>query len=216
MDLNFGNDSYVSNRVAPLKPWEIHEVELKSVEVNSYQGKKDPSKTYDVLKITFKNENGEFPITFFAPQEGDNVRATRKVGDHEQPAPSRLDNFIYGIGHIMAEVFPKLGKQLAGKSNVTFELLGESLIKAQVEAKGKKFYLKLIADNKGTARLPYFIGYSEKLQKFYINNNFIATTPGKLAFTAYELSRKDKVADAKPSTISPDTTTSGDIDYNLL
>jgi len=215
MDLSFGNDSYISNRVAPLKPWEIHEVELKGVEVNSYPGKKDTSKVYDVLKMTFGNENGEFPITFFAPQEGDDVRGIRKIKDHEQPAPSKLDNFIFGMGHVISEVFPKLGKQLTGKS-VSFKLLGESLIKAQVEAKGKKFYLKLIADSAGKARLPYYIGYSEKLQKFYINNNFISTTPGKLALTAYELSQKDKIVEAKPSTISPDTIVSGDINYDLL
>ena len=108
MDLNIGfkaDEKYVSTTLPLLKAWEIHDVKFDGFEYSKFAGKKDPSATYEVLKIKFKNDVGQFTHTLFAPKPGDEVRPKRTNSNgHEMESPSNLETFIKTIGHVLTEV----------------------------------------------------------------------------------------------------------------
>ena len=62
MEMNIGfnaNDNYVSTSLPLLKAWDIHDVKFDGVEYAQFDGKKDPTAKYEVLKIKFKNDRSE-------------------------------------------------------------------------------------------------------------------------------------------------------------
>ena len=62
---------------------------------------------------------------------------------------------------------------------------------------GKETELKLIGNNKGYASVPYFISINKDSKESYISNNWLGEN---LAFTANELTRKQKASEVKPET----------------
>lgn len=204
MNIGFGADeTYVSTSLPLLKPWDIYDVEFDGCEYATFQGKKDPSATYEVLKIKFKNEQGQYTETLFAPKPGDEVRPKRKNKEgHEVEGPSNLETFQKTIGHLLVEVAPELLTKLQGKST-TFEKLVDFIVKGTESKKGHKTQIKLIANNRGQARSPYLLSVFENGKPAVITNNWIGKN---LGFTPYELEQKNKQATAAPTNMASTAT----------
>lgn len=203
MDLNitFGaNENYVSSSLPMLKAYEIHDVTFDGVTYGKVQGRKDPNAEYETIKFEFKNSDGHFPITFFAPKPGDEKRGTRTNSNgHESETPSALERFQKGIGHIMASIQPDALKQLVGK-NVSFETLGKFLEKATASKKGAvQTKLKLIADSKGRPAIPYFLNVFRPGEEAVITNNFVGDN---LYFTEYELRKAEEFKNQAPTNMA--------------
>lgn len=225
MNIGFGKDEkYVSTSLPQLKAWEIHDVEFDGFEYSKFSGRKDPTAEYEVLRIKFKNDEGQFAATLFAPKPGDEKRTTRKnANGHEVENPSNLEVFTKTIGHVLTAISPDTLTKLAGKS-VSFEKLCAFLKKETDSKIGTKTKIKLIGDSNGKPRLPYMLSIFENGGEAVITNNCIGD---KLGFTAYELDRKAAAANAKPTNMpntQNDTAEAGspvkeeasdDLDWNL-
>lgn len=199
MDMNIGfkaDEKYVSTNLPQLKAWEIHDVEFDGMEYATFDGKKDPTAKYEVLKIKFKNDEGQFTHTLFAPKPGDDKRTTRKNSNgHEMENPSNIEVFTKTIGHLLTEISPATLDKLAGKST-TFEKLCKFL-EAETKPKiGFKTKIKLIGDKDNKPRFPYMLSIFENGGEAVITNNCIGQ---KLGFTSYELDRKKTIESATPT-----------------
>lgn len=199
MDMNIGfkkDEQYVSTSLPLLKPWAIHEVCFDGVEYSKFKGKKDPSAEYEVLKIKFKNEEGQFVHTLFAPKPGDEKRSTQKNSNgHEMESPSNLEVFTKTIGHLLTEISPETLDKLAGKST-TFEKLCKFL-KTETDPKiGFKTKIKLIGDKDNKPKFPYLLSVFEVGGEAVMTNNCIGQ---KLGFSPYELDRKKAIETSTPT-----------------
>ena len=97
-----------------------------------------------------------------------------------------------------------------------FSKLVEIVKKALATAVNKTTTIKVIGDNKGYAAVPNFININKE-GGAYISNNWVGEN---LAFSAYELKKKDSQAAAKPTAIddvAPDSTedTNSDLDFDI-
>lgn len=206
MELNIGfraDEKYVSTSLPLLKPWEIHEVLFDGVEYAQFDGKKDPTAKYEVLKIKFKNEKGQFQHTLFAPKPGDEKRTTRtNANGHESENPSNLEVFTKTIGHLLSEISPDTLTKLAGKS-VNFEKLCKFL-EAETKSKiGTPTCIKLIGDKDNKPRFPYMVSVFEKGGEAQVSDNCIGKN---LSFTSYQLDKKREMENAKPTQMASSTT----------
>lgn len=221
MNLNFNAsaNSFVSTSLPVLKPWEIHEVVFDGCEYTTFEGKKDPTQTYEVFKISFRNENGRYTETLFAPKAGDDVRRTRKnANGHEVEMPSNLETLVKTIGHFLTAVAPEVLEKLLGKQT-SFKSLCEGIQKATDKYKGKKsLKLKLIAGKDGKPRLPYILSIFKNGEDSEITNNCMGEN---LYFTDYELGQKDKFENEKPTSMAsvnaaaPSESAADDDDFNF-
>ena len=203
MNIGFGKDEkYVSTSLPQLKAWEIHDVEFDGFEYSKFAGKKDPNAEYEVLKIKFKNDEGQFTATLFAPKPGDEKRTERTNSNgHKVENPSNLEVFTKTIGHVLTAISPETLAKLAGK-NTTFEKLCAFLKKETDPKIGTKTKIKLIGDSNNRPRLPYMLSIFEKGGEAVITNNCIGD---KLGFTSYELDRKAAAEKAKPTNMASTT-----------
>ena len=199
MDMNIGfgaNEKYVSTNLPQLKAWEIHDVKFDGVEYAQFEGRKDPTAKYEVLKIKFKNDKGQYVHTLFAPKPGDEKRTVRtNANGHEVENPSNLEVFIKTVGHLLTEVCPEALTKLAGK-NTTFEKLCKFLMEATKSKIGFQTKIKLIGDKDNKPRFPYMLSVFEKGGEAVITNNCIGQN---LGFTPYELDRKKAAESATPT-----------------
>ena len=225
MNIGFGKDEkYVSTSLPQLKAWEIHDVTFEGFEYSKFSGRKDPNAEYEVLKIKFKNDEGQFTATLFAPKPGDEKRTERTNSNgHKVENPSNLEVFTKTIGHVLTAISPETLAKLAGK-NTTFEKLCAFLKKETDPKIGTKTKIKLIGDSNNRPRLPYMLSIFEKGGEAVITNNCIGD---KLGFTSYELDRKAAAEKAKPTNMASTTGGKGsedspiqeepseDLDFNL-
>lgn len=185
-----------------LKPWDIYEVSFAGCRVETIQGKKDPSKTYKILKVRFENNNGYYEESVFFPVEADNTRPTRtnKEG-HEVEMPSNFERTLALIAQLGAVINPEGYKKMQALSVrfKSFDDVCDALIKITDPKKGTKTHLKLIGrtNNEGKIRaaLPYFVSLN-KDGEVWTSDNFIGD---KLDFTAYELKQKEAYDTAVPT-----------------
>jgi len=225
LNLNLSNTTGTSTSTPQLKPWEIHEVVLKSIKYEELKGVKDPSAVYNVMKIRFENENGYFEPMIFAPKEGDEVRTLiedKKTGNKKELVSS-FENFSFTIAQIGEQLFPESYSKLKKKAfsfPEEFKDFVELFAKAATSALNKKTKIKLIGDKKNKPRLPYFVALNKDGEAF-VTGNFIGE---KVFFTSYELESAEKAANAKPTNMDKKTSTSENtsenkdldtIDYNL-
>lgn len=218
MDFKIGfsaEDNYVSTSLPTLKPWNIYEVEFTGCEYSTFPGKKDPSITWETIKFNFKNDQGVYTETIFAPKAGDDKRNVRKTSTgHEVEQPSNLENFKYKIGHLLSVIDPRVLAKLSNKS-VDFKSLAVNLSKALEASKNKKMFIKLVGDSNNRASFPYFLSLFKDDPIPKVTNNFIASEAGKLGFTDYELTKKAEKESAKPTDMKKATSTSVQEDIDL-
>lgn len=207
MNMNIGfsaDESYVSTSLPLLKPWDIYDVKFDGCEYTTFAGKKDPTATFEVLKIKFVEVNGagQYIETLFSPKAGDEKRPTRKNKEgHEVEGPSNLENFQKMVGHFLTDICPEALPKLAGKS-LGFKTLADFIVKATDPKKGQETQIKLIGDKNGRARSPYMLSVFENGKPAVITNNWIGKN---LGFTAYELTQKEKQANAAPTDMASTT-----------
>lgn len=205
-----------SSSVQPkLAAWQIHDVEFKGVEFSSFAGRKDPNATYQVMRVKFANKDGIYEETKFCPKDGDEVRPE----NNGRQSPSSLENFQFFIAQLGEQLAPERYEKFKGRRYSLpgdFERMIKELNETLKPAIGKTFKLKLIANKKGEAVLPYFVNINKE-GKAYPSNNFIGQN---VFFTPYELETMEKQKAAKPTDmggkagdgIDADTSSSSDDD----
>ena len=204
MDFNFSSTSGTSqsNSLPQLKGNAIYKVTFKGVEKRDIVGVKDPSQTYKVLDVKFAGVDGYFTHTIFEPRQEDTVRRPG-FNESAQPKPSAVEDMMLLFKHLIDATNPELAKEIdAGTKNIGakgWDNLRDVVIKATEKGIGIETNIKLITNNKGEARFPYFSIVSKDSDKAIIAGNFIGE---RLYFTAYEQSRIDNATTAKPTNFS--------------
>ena len=191
---NTQSGSTTANRLEGNK---IHTVIFEGAEAVTI-GNETP---YDIIKLTFKNEDGIFEDSIFPPKmpEGAN-RAKNNYGGEN---PSQVEELSAKLRHYIAALNPDLDKKIesgekALKAN-TWNELRALFVKSVEKGKGKEVQLKLLKNTKGLAVTPSFVLSISKTGNVYMNTNFIGE---KLTFTEKELKKMQEVAKAKPTNIA--------------
>lgn len=224
---NFANTAGASqSSFKPSLPGnEIHTVTFEGAEAPEFQGKKDPTMNYKVLRLKFSNEHGIFEHTIFEPREQDFQRSEnefeRDGSINKIPTPSNVESFMLLLKHLIDSVLPELSAkidsgeaQLGGKD---WDQLRSNMIKILEKGIGVETSIKLINDSKGEPRFPGFFAAINKEGKAYVRNNFIGKN---LGFTAYEKTRIKNQTTAKPTNtdsfdIEPVEVGSLDMDFDV-
>ena len=194
-----------------IQPWTISEVQFKGVEERS--GNTKDGGVWKAIQFKFAGANGIFEPMFFCPKEDGDVRPTGETAGRKWELPSAVEQLQFAIAHIVGTLAPA---NFAKLQNVSVELpkdfskLVEIVKKALATAVNKTTTIKVIGDNKG------FININKE-GGAYISNNWVGEN---LAFSAYELKKKDSQAAAKPTAIddvAPDSTedTNSDLDFDI-
>ena len=216
MQFNLGNvpaQSRVSNRLAANA---IHTVKFDGATAEVIEGK-DTTK-YSVLKLKFTGEDGEFIDTIFEPKDDDNIRKQNNFGYEN---PSRVEELMFKVRHLIAAVNPKVSESIDKKGKMeiaTWKDLQDFVIKHTTTGVGKETQIKLLADSKGNPQFPPFVLGISKAGEPYPRTNFIGD---KLAFTAKEQERINNALTAKPTNIEAKvgapavTLTSDELDIDI-
>lgn len=215
MNFNFGNtpaQARISNRLAANAIYTVKWEGATAEELESKDGNK-----YAVLKLKFTNEDGEFTDTVFEPKEGDEIQKPNNYGYNN---PSRVDELMFKLHHLIAAVNPKASEQLSKKKVEisTWNDLRNYVVKHTTASAGATIQIKLVSDNKGNAQFPAFVLGFSKSGDLYPRTNFIGD---KLAFTAKEQEKINAAATAKPSNMeakvgAPSVTlTADDLDIDI-
>ena len=232
-EFNFGTlatTQATSNVSYRLKPWGIYPVKFTGARKEVIQGKKDPSMTYEILKVRFDGEDGYYEESIFYPKPGDEKRPvyTSREG-HEYEGASSFDRTMTFIAQVAEVLNPEGFKKMQAASSKfkSFDDVVTAFIKITDPVKGKDTNLKLIGktqkDGTVVAVLPKFVAISKTGEKFTCDN-FVGD---KLFFSAYEEKKKAEYANAKPTDMSNDIpaeindidkspASSDDIDFDSL
>lgn len=231
-EFNFGSlatTQATSNVQQRLKPWGIYPVKFAGARKETIQGKKDPSATYEILKVRFDGEDGYYEESIFYPKDGDDQRPTYTSKDgHEYQGASSFDRtmtFIAQVAEVLnPEGFRKM--QEASSKFKSFDDVVKAFITITDKVKGKETKLKLVGRTQNgnvVAALPKFVAVNKNGEKFTCDN-FLGD---KLFFSAYEETKKAEYLNAKPTEMSNSDSTmatnvdgvsggSEDIDFNSL
>ena len=232
-EFNFGTlatTQATSNVSYRLKPWGIYHVKFTGARKEVIQGKKDPSMTYEILKVRFDGEDGYYEESIFYPKPGDEKRPvyTSREG-HEYEGASSFDRTMTFIAQVAEVLNPEGFKKMQAASSKfkSFDDVVTAFIKITDPVKGKDTNLKLVGktqkDGTVVAVLPKFVAISKTGEKFTCDN-FVGD---KLFFSAYEEKKKAEYANAKPTDMSNDIpaeindidkspASSDDIDFDSL
>lgn len=212
MLMNFGTLKTVQTTSSSkrLKPWGIYKVKFEGCRVDHIQGKKDPSKTYDIFKVRFEGDEGYYEESIFFPTENDVKRPTRKNKEgHEIEMVSNFERtmaFLAQLGEVVNhDGFEKL--RAASDKIKSFDELCNLFIKITDPKKGTEMYLKLIGktDTAGMVQpcLPYFVALgtpdTNGVRTPFPSDNFVSLDVNKLAFSAYEEGNMKKFKEATPT-----------------
>ena len=192
---NFDMTAGTSQTHQSLQGNQIHTVTFDGCEARNIQGKQDTTQTYKVLDIKFSNSTGTFVDTIWQPREED-YKDT--VGSNGKPIPSNVMAMIYKFKHLIDAVNPELGKKIDKKeasiAAPDWDSLRQLMVKATQPGVGTETKIKLVTNNKGEARFPFFARYNSSGQ-FFMGTNFIGNN---IAWSRYELEQIQKAAEAKP------------------
>lgn len=209
---NFGTlatEQATSNSKPRLKPWGIYPVKFKGAKKETVQGKKDPTASYDILRVRFEGENGYYEESIFYLKDGDDVRPKFKSADgHEYEGASKYERTMTFIAQVASVLNPDGFKNMQALSSKfkTFDDVVNVFIKITDPVKEKETNLKLVGRNRNgivEPALPKFVAVSKAGDKF-VCDNFIGD---KLFFSAYEEARKAEYLSAKPTNMSSIETT---------
>lgn len=225
MDFSFSQTAGASQSTAKprLEGNSIHTVKLEKCELQNIDGVKEPGTVYKVLKVRFGNEDGYYEHTIFEPRPEDMKRTeseyTDKAGKlNKIPQAAGVESMMMFFKHVIDGFVPQLAKEIdAGTKQLgaaNWDDLRALMVKIYAKAGNIENKIKLIKDKNGEGRFPgFFCGVSRE-GDVYVRNNFIGE---KIAFTAYELQKIQKEADAAPTNMNDlDVGTGGDnTDINL-
>lgn len=206
-EFNFGSlatTQATSNTQQRLKPWGIYPVKFSGARKETIQGKKDPSKTYEILKVRFDGEDGFYEESIFYPKPEDTERPKYKNSEgHEYEGASNFERTMTFIAQVSEVLNPEGFKKLQAASSKfrSFDDVVTSFIKITDVVKGKETNLKLVGriqNGNVIAALPKFVAINKNGEKF-TSDNFLGE---KLFFSAYEEAKKAEFANAKPTSMN--------------
>lgn len=198
--------SAVSNSIKQLAPFAIYDVKYEKSEIVEFDGKKDPSQHFKVLRVRFSNTDGYYEETIFFPTPADGEPKEFKNPDGTvRKMPSNFDRTKFFMAQVMEVLNPDGYKKFCEASSKfkDFEMMANAFIKVLEPAMGKETKLKLMGrtDMNGNvhAVLPNFLNISKEGQ-LYVSTNFIGD---RVFFSTYEEGQVQKFKNAKP-TAMPD------------
>jgi hypothetical protein len=192
------NETQSGSTITPrLEGNKIHTVTFEGAEAVTI-GK---DTTYDVIKISFKNDNGSFEDSIFPPKMPEG--AARTANSFGGMNASAVEELSAKLRHYIAALNPELDKQIeAGTKTLsakTWNDLRTLFVKSVEKGKGKTVQLKLLKKGDGNVTTPGYILSISKTGSLYMNTNFIGET---IAFTDKELKKIETAAKAKPTNIA--------------
>lgn len=198
------NISAVSNSLKQLDPYAIHTVKYVESKTDSFQGKSDPSKTFNVLRVRFSNEDGYYEETIFYPTSQDAERRTFENSDGTtREMASNWERTKFFMAQVMEVLNPDGYKKFCAASSQfkSFDDMANAFIKVLTPAVGKETKLKLMGrtDANGNVRpcLPSFVGVNRE-GKAFVSTNFIGD---RVFFSTYEESKVQQFKNAKPTSM---------------
>lgn len=236
MSFNFGSlaEVKISNGGSYLKPYSINEgVTIKSTEIK--EGTSAAGNSWKSLVITFANEEGEYSDSiFWITSEKDFQRTKLPMangGERELPSSwERTRDKMAAIGKtFFPESFAKL-QAVAGKAK-SFDEIALAFKKCADAAVGKNpTSMKLVGRNSNGrvfATLPNCTGIAQATDAKRAADNDVevgawytwVSSPfgDNLSFSAYELSQKNAMENAKPTNMdNVETENSTDFDTSSL
>lgn len=229
MNFNFSNlesTNFVGTGGQYLKPYDIYEVNLTKIERGELKGKTDPSATYPIITIEFKEvgeSNRAFSENLFIPvSEKDMERPTFKNNEgHEYNRPSRFENFQFTLMQIVHALNPTGEAKIKenGSKIKTVDQFIDLVLKALKGKEKVNTFLKLVGrkDSKTNveyAALPQACGLNKQGEVF--PTNFIGEKDS-LFFSNYELTQQKNYRNAKPTPMPKNEevqSDEGDVDLN--
>ena len=221
MDFNFNSDySYSNDAPQYLRPYDIYPVVLSKIEKTELKGSKDPNAVYPVVALEFTGvgeSKGVFTTNLFIPSTEDDKKRPEftNAEGHTYNRPSRLENFQFTLMQIVHAINPEGEKKIKanGPKIKTIDQFVDLIVKALTGKEKVETNLKLVGrNNNGTvyATLPSACGLNKEGKLFPLN--FIGEN---LFFTNYELTQQKNYQNAKPTTMSPDTTDENTDNFDL-
>lgn len=197
---NFSADqSYINTSRPRLAGGEIHNVTFKEAKFSEVEGKKDDNKgiKYQVLDVTFENDNGYYTERIFNPKEKGDERRSTDWNGQVIISPSPNEMFGMFIGQFLSVINGPELKKLAGKSLANnFEKIANFVANAANINKGTEVELKLMLAKDGSPRLPIYASLNRQ-GELYPSSNFIAKEG--LFFTDKEKTTITKMKAAVPT-----------------
>lgn len=201
-DFSISNDFQATNSGSRrLAPWQIVNVKFAGASIVKIEGKKDPSKVYDILRVRFENEDGYFEESIFYPTEKDCERPVYDGKNGKYEAPSAFERTKTFIAQTASILNPK-GYEKMQKASAkfrSFDDMAKAYVTIMKDVVGTETSLKLAGRTKqdGTveAVLPKFVGVTHE-GKLFTSGNFVGS---KLFFTPYEEGQRAKFMNAAPT-----------------
>lgn len=200
------NVSVVSNNVKQLAPYAIYDVKYEKSEIAEFDGKKDPTQHYKVLRVRFSNADGYYEEAVFYPKPQDAERRKFENSDGTtREVPSNWERTKFFMAQVMEVLNPEGYKKFCEISSQfkDFDMMAKAFIKILEPVVGKETKLKLLGrtDSMGNvnATLPNFLSISREGQ-LYVSSNFIGD---RVFFSTYEEGKVQQFKNAKP-TAMPD------------
>lgn len=193
-----GEQNYVSSSKPRLAGGEIHQVIFKSAKFDEIEGKKEDNKgmKYQVLDVTFENENGYYTERIFNPGDDGDVRGETDWNGQKISNPSANERFGMFIGQFLSIINPDALKKLAGKSLTNnFEKIAKFVAQSAMVNAEKEVELKLMLGKDGSPRLPIYASINRQ-GELYPSSNFIGTN---LFFSDKEKTSITKMRNAVPT-----------------
>lgn len=206
MAFNFGSlasTEAVSNKQPMLEPWGIYDVKFAGATKDTVQGVKDPSQTYQILRIKFENADGYYEQSLFYPKDGDDKRPTYTAADgHEYQGASSFERTMSFIAQVASVLNPEGYKKMQAASSKfkSFDNVADAFIKIMTPVIGKETKLKVCGRNVDGRVLPTigkFLGVNKKGELF-VSDNFIGN---RVFFSSYETKRMNEYKNAKPTPV---------------
>lgn len=206
-DFSINNVQATSSSKKTLNAWGIYSVEFKGCKVEEFQGRKDPSQSYKVLRTRFEGADGYYEETIFFPREEDAVRPKyQNAQGHDYEVPSAWERTKYFIAQLATVINPEGFKKMQEMSSKFkgFEDMCNALITITNPKIGMQTNLKLIGKTKQdgtvTAVLPKFVAINKE-GTLFVSDNFIGEN---LFFTPYEEGKRAQFLNATPTVMADD------------
>lgn len=212
--MNFNLSKSNGTAVQRLQPWTINTVKFNGVEYKS--GESSEGRKWQAIQFKFKGDGGTFEHMVFCPGDKGDERVSGTSNGKEWTLPSQMEQLVHTLAHVLGVLNPAGYEKLKGIEldlPKDFEKLFNYVKKVLDSKIGTETQLKLIGNNKGYATIPNFININRDTKESYISNNWLGEN---LAFSAFELSRKEAASKAKPTEMKNEVVeeTSNDDDEN--
>ena len=209
MNFNFNDVSTEVKESNDFAPFGIYKVKYAGCEDRTFNGTKEPDKSYHVMDFKFEGDEGSYTHTLFYPSEGDDERRVLKNSkgeDHQMP--SRWDETKMFIAQLMQVLNPDgwTRFQKASVNIKTPEQMFAVVAKLMEKVVGKETNIKIIGRQKNGVWIPVIPSFcaisTKEHNAVYMSEYFIGDN---LKFNNWE---QQKMNEYKSGSASEPTTPS--------